>query len=165
MRSLLIACVLAGCWTSDIKPTTTPIPTPTRAPVARRPAIDWPVLIGTSERDARRAIAQLLELDEGADLEPHGVEIYAKNQRTDTIFIHIQPERDGKPSYRGPLFRGITATMTRADLIRLFGEPDERGANDFWIKYRRPEAQIHFQFAGDQIHMITLMGADWTPGS
>jgi hypothetical protein len=58
--------------------------------------------------------------------------------------------------------------MTRSQIVALFGAPDEQGegAERPWIKFKRPEAQIHFEFAkGGAIYMVTLMRPDWSPGT
>ncbi|MGZ3456855.1 MAG: hypothetical protein ACXVEF_45030 [Polyangiales bacterium] len=135
-----------------------------------------PQFIGRPVGELRAAVAKQLGLPPGADVTSHGVEIVVRDGLVDTIFVHIVPEHDKGPTYDGPLFRGLARTMRRADVESLLGPPDKRAdpkaipmfpyTSMNWIKYDRPEAQIHFQFAvGDgPLEMITLMRPDWRPG-
>ena len=101
------------------------------------------------------------------DLATTGIEIIVVDDRIDTIFIHIVPEVPGASVYDGPLFRGLKTRSTYRDIGAVLGEPDETGVA--WVKYLRPEAQIHFQFVSEDgasgLYMVTLMRPDWKPGS
>jgi hypothetical protein len=65
--------------------------------------------------------------------------------------------------------------MSSAEVVKLLGPPDERGGGDLieatgyrvprWLKYNRPEAQLHFTFNDNgALGLITVMRPDWKPG-
>jgi len=69
----------------------------------------------------------------------------------------------------------ITAASTREQVIDLLGAPAEAGGDnkvpvlgyiDPWIKYMRPDCQIHFSFEnGKGVKQVTLLEPDWEPGT
>ncbi len=143
-------------------------PAPT-GPKKMAVAFDWPRLIGASPADAQHAIRRFLKIDGAKDLQALGVDVMVKQDKVSTIFLHIKPERTGGPIYQGGLFRGVEPSMTRDKIVEILGQPDEENPStipEHWIKYKKPEAQIHFQFDDQQkIYMVTLIRPDWAPGS
>lgn len=94
------------------------------------------------------------------------------DDRVRTIFVFSHHKRG---TYRGPLFDGLSASDREPDIVGRFGKPHEgkkarKSTGPLplhrWIKYRRPKAQVHFEFLPDgRLRQLTLMPADWKPGS
>lgn len=69
---------------------------------------------------------------------------------------------------------GITADSNKVEVIRVLGKPSESGGGvkhsslgyiSPWIKYHRPDCQLHFEFGKTgKVHQITVMEPDWEPG-
>lgn len=83
------------------------------------------------------------------------------------------PEAEQRLRERG--VSSLSATSSREDVIARLGPPDDQGGgvNDPpfgfiwpWIRYRRPDCQIRFEFnrASTRIRNITILERDWEPG-
>jgi hypothetical protein len=173
-RLRLLVCAMLALATFA---TIVPACRPSKPPLIDASGVaDLPQFVGRPEGELRAALSQQLGVPTDADLKALGLELHVRDGRVDTLFVTLsQPDGQG-PIYRGPLFRGVTRAMHRRDVEALLGPPDRTAdptaipmfpyTSMEWIKYLRPEAQIHFQFAvGDgPIEMITLMRPDWEPG-
>ena len=58
-------------------------------------------------------------------------------------------------------------------MIALLGEPTQVGGGQKspasgythpWIKYHRPDCQLHFEFQKKVIQRVTVLPPDWEPG-
>jgi hypothetical protein len=98
----------------------------------------------------------------------HGIETLVRDGAVHTIFLYLKRERGG--TYDGPLVLGVRADMKRAEIEALLGPPSVTGTSTFrphgpWIKYARPDAQVHFQLGPDDaLRQVTIMRPDWKPG-
>lgn len=70
---------------------------------------------------------------------------------------------------------GLSEHSTKDDVVAALGAPDEAGGGTKqpplgyiwpWIKYRRPDCQLLFEFNKNntRIRSITIMEKDWEPG-
>jgi hypothetical protein len=83
------------------------------------------------------------------------------------------PEAASKLAERGAV--GLSESSTKENVVAVLGAPDETGGGAKhqglgfvwpWIKYRRPDCQLRFEFnkGGTQIRSVTIMEKDWEPG-
>lgn len=85
----------------------------------------------------------------------------------------VFPESESKLAQRGVV--GLSETSTRDDVVAALGPPEESGGGIEppphgyiwpWIKYRRADCQLRFEFNKDlkRIRNIAVMQKDWEPG-
>jgi hypothetical protein len=165
MRTLVVVMIVAACGGAAPRPEPLQGRADATAPTTSA-TLDWPTLIGKPVAEAQTTIRQFLGVAPTTDLYTIGVEIQPSKQRVvETVFLHVMPETENGPVYTGPLFRGLQPTMKRAQIVNVLGAPHETGGPEAdWIKYRLAEAQIHFEFRGAALYMVTLMDPAWEPG-
>lgn len=83
------------------------------------------------------------------------------------------PEAAAKLAERGA--PGLSESSTKEDVIGVLGAPDESGGGTKhpplgyiwpWIRYRRPDCQLRFEFNKNSTRLrnLTIMEKDWEPG-
>ncbi len=85
----------------------------------------------------------------------------------------VFPEAGSKLAQRG--IAGLSENSTQEEVVTALGLPDESGGGTKqpplgyiwpWIKYRREDCQLRFEFTNDnkRIRNIAVMEKDWEPG-
>jgi hypothetical protein len=85
----------------------------------------------------------------------------------------VFPEAESKLAQRG--IAGLSENSAREDVTTALGPPDESGGGSKqpplgyiwpWIKYRREDCQLRFEFTKDnkRIRNVAVMEKDWEPG-
>jgi len=91
----------------------------------------------------------------------------------DREYAHLAVE-DALPRLEEMGIAGLTAVASRDDVLAILGQPQISGGDvqdpvlgyvNPWIKYRRPDGQLRFEFSQGVIKSVTFMPADWQSGA